>query len=255
MAPNFAHGHADALAVQLRIGGSPVLIDPGTFQYGGEARWRSYFRSTAAHNTVTVDERSQATEAGPFLWASPFSCYVVHASNEPGKPAILIARHDGYEKLGVLHDRAILMTPGLVLIVDRLSGQGRHALALRWHFAGAAVRREGSAIALHDFPGFRCIASGGEALLLQGSETPLSGWWSEYYGAKRPISTLEIRRATPLPHDFVTVLELSPGADRQDAEAGTWTLRRMLDAMGGVKPAGSRAAASISATNFGRNQR
>jgi hypothetical protein len=117
------------------------------------------------------------------------------------------------------------------------------------------VRGEGSAIALHGFPGFRCIASGGEALLLQGSEMPLSGWQSERYGAKRPISTLEVCRVTPLPHDFVTVLELSSVADQQDAEAGTRTLRRMLDAIGGVEPAGFGAGASVLATTFGRYQR
>jgi Heparinase II/III-like protein len=33
-----------------------------------QAEWRSYFRSTIAHNTAEVDGRSQSSEGGPFMW-------------------------------------------------------------------------------------------------------------------------------------------------------------------------------------------
>ena len=49
-----AHAHADALAVEVRYNGVDVLADPGTYCYHGEPRWRSYFRSTLAHNTIEV---------------------------------------------------------------------------------------------------------------------------------------------------------------------------------------------------------
>ena len=38
-----AHGHADALALVLSLGGRPVLIDPGTYAYHTQRRWRDYF--------------------------------------------------------------------------------------------------------------------------------------------------------------------------------------------------------------------
>ena len=47
-----AHGHADALAFTMSVGGLEFLVDPGTFAYHTEAQWRSYFRGTAAHNTL-----------------------------------------------------------------------------------------------------------------------------------------------------------------------------------------------------------
>ena len=50
-----AHAHADALSVEVRHGGVDVLVDPGTYCYHGEPEWRSYFRSTLAHNTIEVD--------------------------------------------------------------------------------------------------------------------------------------------------------------------------------------------------------
>ena len=63
-----AHAHADALSVEVRYGGVDVLADPGTYCYHGEPAWRSYFRSTIAHNTVELDGRSQSSDGGPFLW-------------------------------------------------------------------------------------------------------------------------------------------------------------------------------------------
>ena len=63
-----AHAHADALAVEVRYDGTDVLADPGTYCYHGEPRWRSYFRSTLAHNTIEVGGQDQSTSGGPFLW-------------------------------------------------------------------------------------------------------------------------------------------------------------------------------------------
>ena len=63
-----AHAHADALSVEVRYGGVDVLADPGTYCYHGEPAWRSYFRSTIAHNTVELDGQSQSGDGGPFLW-------------------------------------------------------------------------------------------------------------------------------------------------------------------------------------------
>ena len=58
-----AHGHADALSVTLRAFGTDVLVDPGTYDYFTHAEWRRYFRSTAAHNTVEIDDRDQSQHA------------------------------------------------------------------------------------------------------------------------------------------------------------------------------------------------
>ena len=36
-----AHAHADALAIEFRVGGVDVLADPGTYCYGAEPIWRA----------------------------------------------------------------------------------------------------------------------------------------------------------------------------------------------------------------------
>src|SRR5205085_11345645 len=62
------HAHADQLAFEFAARGTTWLVDPGTFTYTGDAEMRDRFRSTAAHNTVTVDGEQQSTPAGPFAW-------------------------------------------------------------------------------------------------------------------------------------------------------------------------------------------
>src|SRR5262249_9207637 len=65
-----AHGHADALAFTLSVGGREILVDPGTYAYHRNRRWRDYFRGTSAHNTLRVDGREQSEPGGDFLWLS-----------------------------------------------------------------------------------------------------------------------------------------------------------------------------------------
>src|SRR5206468_10779111 len=63
-----AHGHADALAFTLSLGGLEFLIDPGTYAYHGGGEWRAYFRGTAAHNTLRIDGVDQSLPGGEFMW-------------------------------------------------------------------------------------------------------------------------------------------------------------------------------------------
>src|SRR6185503_16095739 len=65
---NGGHAHADALSLTLSIDGHPLLIDPGTSTYTMDSQLRDNMRSTASHNTVTFDGRSQSVPDGPFHW-------------------------------------------------------------------------------------------------------------------------------------------------------------------------------------------
>ena len=63
-----AHGHADALAFTLSVGGLEFLVDPGTYAFHAHGAWRQYFRGTAAHNTLRVDGKDQSESGGDFMW-------------------------------------------------------------------------------------------------------------------------------------------------------------------------------------------
>ena len=66
---NGGHAHADALALTMSVRGLPLLVDPGTACYTIDPAVRDRMRSSALHNTVTVDERSQSIPRGPFHWS------------------------------------------------------------------------------------------------------------------------------------------------------------------------------------------
>ena len=92
-----AHGHADALAVEVRHDGTDVLADPGTYCYHGEPGWRSYFRSTLAHNTVEVAGQDQSTSGGPFLWTRHARSTLIGLETDAdGEVTAWSAEHDGY---------------------------------------------------------------------------------------------------------------------------------------------------------------
>ena len=54
------HGHADALAIDLAVGGESILVDAGTYTYHESETLRNNFRTTAAHNTLIIDGKSQS---------------------------------------------------------------------------------------------------------------------------------------------------------------------------------------------------
>jgi hypothetical protein len=102
-----AHSHADALTIDLSVHGVPILIDAGTGAYVGPLR-RQY-RSTAAHNTVTVDGRDSSEQGTSFSWQTATDS-VIDGFGTVGGVSYLAAHHDGYRRLDdpVRHHRTIL---------------------------------------------------------------------------------------------------------------------------------------------------
>ena len=95
---NGGHAHADALSLVLTIGGRPLLVDPGTATYTMDPAARDRFRSTAMHNTVTLNGRPQSEPDGPFHWRSRANArLLVWQSRREFDYAEGI--HDGYEPL------------------------------------------------------------------------------------------------------------------------------------------------------------
>ena len=52
------HSHCDAMSFELYKNGKPVITNCGT--YGYQCKERQYFRSTAAHNTVMINDTEQS---------------------------------------------------------------------------------------------------------------------------------------------------------------------------------------------------
>ena len=55
---NAGHAHCDAMSFELFYNGKPIVVNCGTYAY--QCNERNFFRSTAAHNTVMVEDVEQS---------------------------------------------------------------------------------------------------------------------------------------------------------------------------------------------------
>jgi hypothetical protein len=217
-----AHGHADALAFTLSLGGHEFLVDPGTYTYQGDSPWRQYFRGTAAHNTVRIDGLDQSVSGGTFMWIDKARVRNV-AFRTGDDEDVMIAEHDGYLRLKqpLLHRREIRLhkREARLTVTDDLLGEGSHEAEWFWHFAEAIqVRLEGDRVIATDagrqlemrFSGFQP-----EITILNGQTDPMAGWISRAYQQKCATSTVvcrgSVEGATRCVTEFV-IHGISPGA-------------------------------------------
>jgi hypothetical protein len=212
-----AHAHADALSVEIRHGGIDILADPGTYCYHGEARWRSYFRSTLAHNTIEVDGADQSTSGGPFLWTRHAHSRVTDVvRRDDGTVVSWSAEHDGYASLDppVRHHRTVALRPEerTIEIVDVIESAGPHRLRMAFHL-GPEVRAElvGREVELRwhaqDTPqATMWLADGLRWSVARGATDPVLGWYATRFGEKEPATTLLGELTTTGRAELVSVL-------------------------------------------------
>ena len=194
-----AHAHADALSVEVRYGGVEVIADPGTYCYHGEPEWRSYFRSTVAHNTVELGGQNSSAEGGAFQWLRHANASETEVRDD-GNLATWTAEHDGYAGLNPpgTHRRAVRLDRGAreIEIRDQIAGGGQD-VRLAFHF-GPEVTAElqGTAVTLDwtasPAPGTAYLELPPELRwsLHRGETDPILGWYSPALGQRLPAFTL-----------------------------------------------------------------
>jgi hypothetical protein len=235
-----AHAHADALSVEVRYGGVDVLADPGTYCYHGEPAWRSYFRSTIAHNTVELGGRNQSQEGGPFLWVRHARTQLTEASLD-GPVARWAGQHDGYTTPGPggCHHRSVQLDRSArsLDISDEISAV--QDLRLAFHLGPDIEAELDGSTAVLSWPA--ATAPGGARLELpgqlhwslhRGETDPVLGWYSPAFGRKVPAFTLigagTAQPGTPL-RTRLQFTDTSPAADRlRPQSALSWVLTDAL---------------------------
>jgi hypothetical protein len=193
-----AHAHADALSLEVRYAGVDILADPGTYCYHGERAWRSYFRSTLAHNTVELGGLSQSSERGPFMWARHAQARELEVIDD-GDIARWTAEHSGYASLDppAQHRRSVLLDRASrsVDIIDEIDGG--HPVRLAFHFGPEVQVELGDSAAALSWP--QEGAPGAARLELpgmlrwslhRGETDPILGWYSPGLGRRIPAFTL-----------------------------------------------------------------
>ncbi len=214
-APSAAHGHADALSIEVSGYGEPALVDPGFFTYNGDPEWHRYFRETAAHNTAVVDGRSQAEFRGRLTWShAPRTA--LHHWMTSATIDYVEASHNGYERLPqpVRHRRsALFLKPDYWFVRDEFTGAGTHQLDRYFHFtpgeltcdpeAGVVTTRRASGETLALIPVER---EGVETVILRNGPAPCDGWLGVGYEKKIAAPVVRYRTARPVPATLHTLV-------------------------------------------------
>jgi len=205
------HKHNDVLSFELHVDGRDLIVDSGSYLYTPEPAWRNRFRSTAAHNTVMVDEAEQNRFGeGGLFWlhadAAP-RCLAWESTPEADR---FVGEHDGYARLSspVIHRREVRLDKRArcVELHDWLQGSGRHGLA--WNFTlapGVAVHRVGegqweltggSARAL-----LSLVEIGSQGARQAARPEVAEAFVSSRYGVKEPAGAIRLRLEADLPVD------------------------------------------------------
>ena len=204
--PDFlpAHAHSDLLSFELSLEGQRVIVDAGTFEYT-DGKWRDYFRSTRAHNTVSVDGAEQSDAWGSFRLGR-------RAKHLPGKIIktslgnCFVGGHRGFTTptVNVAHHRRIACIDASVwIVIDELIGTGEHTIENYLHFHPLVVVKQentntltfsvnGSAYRVESF-GIQ------QSQLVSATENSIQGWYSDAFGKKAPAPTWVMSATANLP--------------------------------------------------------
>ncbi|MGG1552710.1 alginate lyase family protein [Paenibacillus ferrarius] len=191
-----AHGHADALHVEWMHKGQLIFGDCGRYTYQ-EGAWRRYFKGTAAHNTVLIDEEDQTPYLATQKWGTPEAEVTVHRNVNNEALELVDASHSGYLRLPepILHRRWLVKGKNVpfLLLVDWLDGEGTHQAEQLFHLAARAdvdlsqqAGKQALVQAGAESVRFHWVSAGLHDVTLGIKE----GWRSASYGSKQAIPVL-----------------------------------------------------------------
>lgn len=115
------HAHCDCLSFELFYDSRPVFVNSGTYQYQGE--YRSYFRSTSAHNTVLINGHEQSE-----LWAEHRAARRISHVKSTRHEQTITGEYRNY--LGERHRRKLKLANGTLLVADSVRGKAEAFLHL-----------------------------------------------------------------------------------------------------------------------------
>ena len=178
------HAHADALSFDLAANGQTILVDPGTYTYTGSKALRDWFRSSHAHNTLTLDDESSSVPDAAFSWKNKANCSLQKwVSND--RFDFISGQHEGFRRLpdpAILTRSILFLKHDYWIVRDGISSLHAHSAEVRFHFDSTPTHVP-TALNIECFGAGRWIEE--------------DGWVSHCYGQKARAKT----------RIFVTVLK------------------------------------------------
>ena len=223
------HQHEDKLNFELHAFGDTLLLDPGRHAYAGSP-FRSYFLSTASHNTALVDGQGQARRHQPAnerhwistapvsnTWKSSTSLDYATGSYDEG--------YGAQRDRDVTHWRQVFFVkPDYWVIYDQFTGVGAHQLDTLFHFPPVPVKQEEGEYlravrsVSEDRANVAVIAPTHELTVkvMTGQREPVQGWVSPGYNQQEAAPCADFGWYGELPVGFAYVLyPMRPGEQTQ----------------------------------------
>jgi hypothetical protein len=195
----FRPSQADALHLDLWLGGDNLLRDAGSYSYNTEPALLAYFGGTASHNTVQFDDRDQMPRLSRFLFGDWLKTACVEPLIEDVQSTRFGAGYrDGH---GASHQRSVALFDTHLQVVDVVAGFATKAV-MRWRLMPGDWTPCGGGA-----PADACTV---RALVLQGAKNTgthtimvratmpmvrceiVQGWESRHYLEKTAVPVLEI---------------------------------------------------------------
>lgn len=181
------HAHADTLSFELSLFYQRVFVNSGTSQYGEDAE-RHRQRSTAAHNTVEIDEENSSEVWAGFRVAR--RAYPTVECFEETRGIVKVkASHNGYKRLPGknIHQREWIFHQNEITITDTVTGPFKSAIARLYIHPEVTFVQHGDNFEADLRPGERIVVSfeGAPNLRL------IHSTWHPEFGAAIPNQCIE----------------------------------------------------------------
>jgi hypothetical protein len=187
--PRFRYrpSQADALHIDLWVGGTNLLRDAGSYSYNSKSDLSEYFSGTIAHNTVQFDDRDQMPKLSRFLYGHWLkTTQVTPISRNKGG----VNCSAGYSDfMNAEHLRKVHLNANSLSVIDEIKGFKKKAV-LRWRLPNDcwSIKTTSEGV----------VASDGDNSLVVTSNVPIlsarlaEGWTSLFYMSKEAASVLEV---------------------------------------------------------------
>jgi len=212
LGPDFqsGHGHCDTMTYELTVVGQRIIVDSGADDYYGDLSWRTYYRSTRAHNTVVVDGAEQSEIWSRFRVGRRARPIDVRWGRDNLRLAYVCGTHGGYRRLDgrVSHRRWVCWVDRRFWVIcDQITGFGRHTVESLIHFHPEATVRglpmtsgRGIGIVQRDRATLKILPWGAESLTTYFGETgEIQGWYTPRMGTRLKSSVWGLSRTQELP--------------------------------------------------------
>jgi len=185
------HNHCDITSFLLWYGEYPVVIDPGTYTYRSSTLshgvvWRKFMRSAQAHNTTSVDGRSQVEHLEDFRWGTWPEAQLLFAASD-GDFFAIGGEHLAYQDVVGRSVRVFVIQANTVLVIDWFpEAVGQHTYETNVVLGQPDATLDNEAVRLPNALLQWAALPSTEVQLLEGSYDPPGGWRSPSYGTLIP---------------------------------------------------------------------